>query len=181
MEDYLFPFEDDEDNEVVFDQPYFYPKIPDGGKYDDMDFYNFPNGGATFLSLAFITSDGYFFNNLGFDRYGGRLDDESEYFRVNPKEIVNKQQVEPPPHCEPSGQRGDPFDADNVFKGIDDGFVGEEDFGDEEIFGGRRAAPKYCKKLLSVDKKKGDPEGAPIYPKKPAYDQAREATKVHTK
>lgn len=27
-EDYLFPYEDDADNEVIFDQPYFYHKVP---------------------------------------------------------------------------------------------------------------------------------------------------------
>lgn len=144
-EDYLFPFEDDENNEVVFDQPYFYEMRPEGGKYDELDFYNFPNGcESTLHTSAFITSDGYFFNNLGFDRYGGRLDDNGDYFRVRPSEIKNKEKVEPAPAYEP-GTKEETSYVDAAYKGIDDGFVGEEDYGDDEIFGSRKAAPQYCK------------------------------------
>lgn len=43
--------------------------------------------------VAFVTDKGYFFNNLGYDRYGGRLDLEYNYFRVPAAEITNRKKV----------------------------------------------------------------------------------------
>lgn len=50
--------------------------------------------------VAFVTDKGYFFNNLGYDRYGGRLDLEYNYFRVPAAEITNREKVQPPPRKE---------------------------------------------------------------------------------
>lgn len=106
-----------------------------------------------YFRLAFITSDGYFFNNLGFDRYGGRLDKDGNYLRVSPAKIEDRDKVQPPPHYEPP--KYETSDADHAFKGLDDGYVGEEDFGDDEIFGKSQGAPKYCKKYSKIRYEKG--------------------------
>lgn len=47
------------------------PKIA-GGFYDDLGFYNLPDG-------SFYDPDGYFFDKNGFDEFGGFYNDDSHY------------------------------------------------------------------------------------------------------
>ena len=49
-------------------------KIPEieGGEYDDLGFYNLPDG-------SFYDPDGYHFDKDGFDEFGGTYDDDNNY------------------------------------------------------------------------------------------------------
>ena len=47
------------------------PKVP-GGQYDDLGFYNLPDG-------SFYDPDGHFFDKDGFDEFGGFYDENNSY------------------------------------------------------------------------------------------------------
>ena len=40
------------------------------------------------ILIAFLNTEGYFFNNVGYDRYGGYLDKNFEYFIKDEKDIT---------------------------------------------------------------------------------------------
>ena len=60
-----------EQAKVVCKKPREIPSVP-GGVFDDMGFYNLPDG-------SFYDPDGYYFDREGYDEFGGHYDSENRY------------------------------------------------------------------------------------------------------
>ena len=56
-------------------------KVP-GGYFDDLGFYNLPDGGNfiwRYINIDFYDPDGYYFNKEGKDEFGGHYDSDGYY------------------------------------------------------------------------------------------------------
>ena len=93
------------------------------GEYDDLGFFNTPNG-------SFWDPDGVYFNRDGFDKHGGYYDDNNVYQPGEGWDEVNNRYFdEPDDYDDEYGSDHDNYDEDDGFGDIDmDKIQDEEKF-----------------------------------------------------
>jgi hypothetical protein len=96
------------------------PRGRNGGFYDDLGFYNFPDG-------SFYDPQGRFFNKEGFDEEGGRYDENNNY--VAPlRDGQGEEYDEDGDYGDEEGRSDDLFENDDLAKQ----FEAEDDLDDFE-------------------------------------------------